>query len=153
EPPVHYLITNNDVSPNSATFYRILGDRVLKQTAVVKTGGIGVFGIGNVATKRVSILDNRLGQCAFISDAGTVDVAGISVPALRATGTFKAQSSDSAPFGMPIGNNGIFLYAGFTGSNTLATYRILRDCKLEFIQDVSASGLSGGILGRIVDFS
>src|SRR5262245_19745933 len=76
EPPVHYLITNNDVSPNSATFYRILGDRVLKQTAVVKTGGTGVFGIGNVATKRVSILDSRLGQCAFISDAGTVDVAG-----------------------------------------------------------------------------
>jgi len=152
-PAAHYLITNNDVSPNSATFYQILGNGELKQTAVVETRGTGVFGIGDVATKRVSILDNRLGQCAFISDAGTVDVAGISIPALRATGTFKAQSTDSAPFGMPIGNNGIFLYAGLTGSNTLATYRILRDCKLEFIQDVSASGLFGGILGRILDFS
>lgn len=153
ESDVRYLITNNDVSPNSATFYRIVGDRVPKQIAVVKTGGAGVFGVGNVATKRVSILDSRLGQCAFISDAGTVDVAGISIPALRATGTFKAQSTDSAPFGMPIGNNGIFLYAGFTGSNTLATYRILRDCKLEFIQDVSATGLTGEIFGRILDFS
>lgn len=149
-PAVHYLITNNDVSPNSATFYRILDDGVLKQTAVVKTGGMGVFGIGDVATKRLSILDSRLGQCAFISDAGTADVAGISILALRATGTFKAQNTDSAPFGMPVGNNGIFLYAGFTGSNTLATYRILRDCKLEFIQDVSASGLTGG---SILDLS
>jgi hypothetical protein len=150
-PPAHYLITNNDFSrANSATFYRILGNRVLKQTAVVKTGGTGVDGIGAVATKRVSILDSPLGQCAFISDAGTADVAGISVPALRATGTFKAQSTDSAPFGMPLGNNGTFLYAGFTGSNMLATYSVLPGCKLHFIQDVPASGLSSG---SILDFS
>src|SRR5256885_2002922 len=73
--PAHYLITNNDFSQaNSATFYTILGSVVLKQKAIVPTGGTGVEGVGAVATKRVSILNSATQQCAFISDAGTADV-------------------------------------------------------------------------------
>ena len=106
----HYLITNNDFSQgNSATFYTILDNHILKQAAVVKTGGTGVDGIGAVATKRVSILSTASQQCAFTSDAGSADVAGIEVRTLKAMGTFKAASTDTAPLGIPVGNNGKFL--------------------------------------------
>jgi 6-phosphogluconolactonase (cycloisomerase 2 family) len=141
----HYLITNNDNSRgNSATVYTILGDFLLKQKTVINTGGTGVDGLGAVATKRVSILNSPTQACAFLSDAGTADVAGISIPSLAATGTFKAASTDSAPFGMPVVNNGPYVYAGFTGSNTLATYQILPGCTLKFVQDIPASGVNGG---------
>jgi len=144
-PQPHYLITNNDFSQaNSATFFTIGDNHILNQTAVVPTGGTGVSGIGAVATKRVSILDRDGNRCAFISDAGSADVAGISIATLTASGAFKAASTDSAPFGVPVGNNGKFLYAGFTGSQTIATYQILPGCKLQFIQDVPAAGIAGG---------
>ncbi len=144
----HYLITINDSSQgNSSSFYTIVADFLLKQTAVVNTGGTGVDGIGSVATKRVSILNSSTQACAFISDAGTADVAGISIPTLTATGTFKAGSADSAPSGMAVVNNGTNLYASFGGSQTLATYQILPGCILQFVQDIAASGLGGaGIL-------
>src|SRR5207245_9166205 len=72
----HYLITNNDFSQgNSATFYTIsIG--TLTQTAVVNTGGTGNDGIGSVATKRVSVLRSSSHSCAFVSLAGSADVAG-----------------------------------------------------------------------------
>jgi hypothetical protein len=101
----HYLITNNDNSQgNSASVYTILGNTFLEQAAVIETGGTGVDGIGAVATKRVSILNGPTQACAFLSEAGSADVAGISIATLTATGTFKAESTDSASFGMPVVN-------------------------------------------------
>jgi len=141
----HYLITNNDHSQsNSATFYTIINNGSLRQVAVVSTGGTGVDGIGDVATKRVSVLSSSTQNCAFISDAGSADIAGISIATLTATGTFKAASTDSGPQGVGVVNNGTFLYASFTGSKTIATYQILSGCKLKFIRDIAASGLNGG---------
>ena len=141
----HYLITNNDNSRgNSANVYAITGNTVLMQTAVIDTGGTGVDGIGAVATKRLSILSSSTQACAFLADAGSADVAGISITTLTATGTFKAESTDSAPSGMTVVHNGKYVYAGFTGSNTLATYEIHPGCTLKFIQDIAAAGLNGG---------
>ena len=142
----HYLITNNDASRgNSATFYTIYDNFLLRQVAVVSTGGNGVDGIGAVATKRVSILNSSTQQCAFISDAGTADVAGISISTLQLTGRFPAQSTDSGSFGMGVVNNGTYVYASFTGSNTLATYAIQSGCKLQFLGDIAAAGVNGGM--------
>jgi hypothetical protein len=141
----HYLIANNDNSQaNTANVYTIVGNTFLQQVAVIDTGGTGVNGIGAVGTKRVSILKSPTQACAFLADAGSADVAGISITTLKATGTFKAESTDSAPFGMAVVNNGKNVYAGFTGSNTVATYEILPGCTLKFIQDVAAAGLNGG---------
>jgi hypothetical protein len=143
----HYLIANNDDSQgNSASFYSIHGDSSLKLAAVVKTGGTGVDG-GSVATKSLSILNTASQACAFVSDAGTADVAGISISTLTASGTFKAASTDSGSSGIAVVNNGTNLYASFGGSQTLATYQILPGCTLRFIRDIAASGLGGaGIL-------
>lgn len=140
-----YLITNNDHSrSNSATVYSIRDNTFLSQVAVILTGGTGNDGIGSVATKRISILNSATQACAFLADADSADVAGISLTTLTATGTFKAESTDSASFGMPVVHNGKYVYAGFTGSNTLATYEIQPGCTLKFIQDIPAAGLNSG---------
>ena len=140
----HYLITNNDFSQgNSATFYSI-SSGTLTQAAVVSTGGKGEDGLGSVATKRITILHNPTQSCAFVADAGSNDVAGISITSLTATGTFPASSGDNSSFSLPVTNNGSYLYAGFTGSGTIGTYQILSGCKLQFLADAAAVGLAGG---------
>ena len=141
----HFLITNNDFSQgSSATLYRIMANGSIHQAKLIKTGGTGVNGVGAVATKRVSTYNLYDQKCAFVSDAGTADVAGISVSNLTLTGTFKAASGDTAPSGMGVVNNGTYLYASLTGSNTIATYAILPGCILQYLQDIPAAGLSGG---------
>jgi hypothetical protein len=156
-PRPHYLITNNDasfstsLSGNSATFYTIMNNGTLKEVAVVNTGGTGIDGIGSTATRRVSVLSNATQNCAFISDAGSNDVAGISIGTLTATGTFPASSTDSASSGLGIANNGSYLYANFTGSKTIATYQISSGCTLTFIGDTAAGGLQS--FGSIIDMA
>src|SRR5581483_10976503 len=141
----HYLITNNDASfGNSATFYAIDGG-TLSQAAIVNTGGTGNDGIGSVATKRISILRSHSQSCAFVGDAGSGDVAGITIPALAASGTFKGSSTDNGlRAGIGVVNNGAYVYASFTGSGTIGTYQVLAGCKLKFLADTAAVGLAAG---------
>lgn len=145
-PAPHYLITNNDSSQgNSATFYTIVNTGALKESTVLSTGGTGIDGIGAVATKRVSVLQSPAQNCVFISDAGTNDVAAISIATLTTTGTFPAAATDSATAtGLGVVNNGKYVYASFSSSKTLAAYQIVSGCKLTFLGSVSASGVNGG---------
>ena len=142
----HYLITNNDNSQgNSATFYAITTTGLLKQVAVISTGGTGIDGIGTPASmKRVSILSKSVQDCAYISDAGSNDVAAISIPTLTLKGTFPASGTDNGSSGVGIVNNGSYLYASFASSKTIATYRISAGCKLTFLGDTAAAGLAAG---------
>jgi hypothetical protein len=141
----HYLITNNDVSPgNSASFFSISSNGSLQTPTVVSTGGNGVNGVGAVATKRVSVLYNSTQQCAYVSNAGSANLTAINIATLTVTGVFNAESTDSAPSGMGVVDNGKYVYASFTGSNTLATYQIVPGCKLTFLGDVDAVGLNNG---------
>ena len=143
----HYVITNNDNSQgNAAGFYTISGGS-LTPAALVKTGGTGIDGIGAVATKRVSVLRNSTQSCAFISDAGSSDIAGISVTSLALAGRFKGSSGDNGmAAGVGVVNNGTYLYASFTTSKTIAAFQIMSGCTLTFLQDVAASGLSGAAM-------
>jgi len=140
----HYLITNNDYSlGNSASFFTINGG-TLTRTAQVQTGGKGNDGIGSIATKRISIFLDPTQSCAFLGDANSNDVAGISITTLISTGTFKGSTGDSgSAAGIAVVNNGTYLYAGYSGSHTIATYQIQAGCQLKFLQDVAAMGISG----------
>lgn len=144
-PAPHYLITNNDNSQgNSATFYSIVADGGVREIALVNTGGTGIDGIGAVATKRVSVLGSSGQNCVFISDAGTNDVAGISIAGLAASGAFPASGTDSASAtGLGVVNNGKYIYGSFSSSKTIGTYQISAGCKLTFLGSTSAIGLGG----------
>ena len=148
---VHYLITNDDRSTNnSATFYTIIGG-ALTQTAVVSTGGSGNEGVGAVATKRISVLRTQSQGCAFLGEAGSNDVAGISILTLTASGRFMGSSGDyDSSSGLGVVNNGSYVYASFAGSGTIASYQILPGCQLMFLGDTTAKGLAGL---RVIDMA
>lgn len=141
----HYLVTNDDgLSANTATFYAIAADGSLSQKKIVKTGGTGIGG-GLLADARVNLLHDKAQSCVYVSDGGSNDVAAIDVATLKRTGTFKAGDKDSGGFGgIGLASNQHYLYAGFDYSGTIATYKILKGCKLKFLEDVPSYGLNGG---------
>jgi 6-phosphogluconolactonase (cycloisomerase 2 family) len=141
----HYVVTNDDNSlANTATFYSIAAGGKLLRKAVIKTGGTGI-GTGYFASARVNVLHNKTQSCVYVSNAGSSDVAAIDEGTLKRIGTFKASTKDDGHLsGIGMAANQHYLYAAFTSSNTIATYRILSVCKLQFLKDVIAVGLGGG---------
>lgn len=143
----HLLITNDDVSSaNTATFYTIFEKGGLKQKIVVSTGGTGLGG-GYFGTGRINVVHGNTHDCVYVSDATSNDIAGIDVYQFKLAGTFKASNSDNGnTLGVGIAVSAKYLYAGFSASNTIATYRLLIGCSLKFLNDVSVSGLNGGAI-------
>lgn len=149
----HYLITNNDNSQaNSATFYTIAGGGQLTQAAVVPTGGFGWDGLGYVITDKINVShDPTAGDCVFLSDYVLVngsphpDVTAISISTLKATGNFQGSQTDQVQnLGMGVTSNAGYVYANFTASQTIGTFKKMAGCKLQFVQDTAATGLGGG---------
>lgn len=142
----HFLVTNDDAIVNTATFYGIRTNGTIKQKLVVPTGGTGL-GTGYYATGRVGIMQGKFNKCVFISDGGSSDIASILVNTLTVAGNFKGSSTDSGNAeGIGLARSGRYLYASFTGSNTIGTFKIMAGCQLSFIGDVSTQGLNGGIV-------
>jgi hypothetical protein len=153
----HYLITNNDRSTaNSATFYIISAGGKLTQTAVVPTGGFGWDGLGSVATNKINVTHDNNGNCAYLSDwvsvggSGHPDVTAISIKTLTVAGNFQGSAGDQVSTnGMGLASNGSYVYAEFSQSQTIGTFKRLAGCKLQFMGDISAPGLNGGIVQGI----
>lgn len=146
----HYIITNdNEVPSNTVTVYTAGGgaNPRLTKTAVISTGGAGLSKTASdfFAASSVAVLRRANNQCAFVSDVGTSDVAGINIQTLAATGTFKGSSTDKASgIGMGLAMSNSNVYAAFTRSNTIGTFTIGAGCTLTFVGDVPAAGLSAG---------
>jgi hypothetical protein len=146
----HYLITNNDNSQgNSATFYTIGAGGKLTQAAVVSTGGLGWDGLGYVVTNKINVAHDRFaGDCVYLSDyvAGPhPDVTAISIATLAVTGQFQGSQTDQAQnLGMGLANNAGYVYANFTASQTIGTFKKMAGCQLQFLTDTPATGLGGG---------
>jgi hypothetical protein len=152
----HYLITNNDNSQgNSATFYTIGAGGQLTHATVVSTGGSGWDGLGYVVTNKINVAHDRVaGDCVYLSDyvAGPhPDVTSISIATLTVTGKFQGSQTDQATnLGMGLANNASYVYANFTASQTIGTFKKMAGCQLQFVADTPAVGLgSGSIVGMI----
>jgi len=146
----HYLITNDDVSslilPTGATFYAMGAGGLLSFKEQVVTGGEGIGG-GYFGAKRISVLDSGSEQCVYASEALTGDIVGIVVGTLDVGGSAFGSSTDSgAANGIGLAMNSQYLYAGFTSSNTIATFQVQLGCSLTFVNDVSVAGLQGGFI-------
>jgi hypothetical protein len=148
--PVHYLFTNNDPSgklSNSSTFFTVGATGLLTQKAVVTTGFGGIGG-GYFGMDKVKALQNGKQQCVFASDSFSGLVAGIVVSTLNVSGAFAPSATDTGQSnGVGLALSSKYLYASFTDSNTIGTFKILPDCKLKFIGDVNVLGLNGGSPG------
>ena len=145
-----YVITDDDNTfHNSLSFYTAggtMGTPTLTfafDTPTIAQGiGGGFFGL-----PRVNMLADPAAQCVYASDAGTdfSDIAAVSLATHQLTGTFKGSATDIGDangIGIVVGPN--YLYAAFTGSNTIATFAVQAGCQLMFIDDVAAAGLNGG---------
>jgi hypothetical protein len=90
----HYLITNDNQNPNTATVFILGGtqtDPLLTDPVAVGTGGVGT-GSPNDAAKTVITVNVGTTACAFVSNTGSGTVAGIRLPY-----TLPEPSQDPAP--------------------------------------------------------
>jgi 6-phosphogluconolactonase (cycloisomerase 2 family) len=145
----HYLITNDDAPGffhSSVTFYTVGTDGQLTMKKQVATAGKGIAG-GYFAANRVTVLNSGKSQCVYASDAGSGDITGIVVPTLKVAGSVKGSSTDGGTSnGIGLAMNSHHLYASFTDSNTIGTFRVEPGCKIKFVGDTNVGGLQGGIV-------
>jgi|ERR1700722_1629381 hypothetical protein len=144
-----YLVTNDDLAgqlPSSGTFFTIGTSGALSNPNRVNLGGSGSGG-GYFAANRVSMLSNTTTPCAYISLGGSNEVSAVDINTQQDIGNFPAGSGDSGhDNGVGLANNGSYLYANFTSSQTLATYAIGSGCVLQFLSDITPIGLHAGNL-------
>ncbi len=145
--PSHYVFTNNDPSGKvsySATFYAVGTGGLLTQKAVVTTGFGGIGG-GYFGQDKIRALQKGGEQCVYVSDSFTGLIGAIVVQTLELAGAFAGSQDDNGQTnGVGLATNGSYLYASYTTSNTIGTFKILSNCNLKFLGDVDANGLNGG---------
>jgi len=147
--PSSVLITNDDLPgqlPSSGTFFAIGTTGALSNPNRVSLGGSGSGG-GYFGSNRVNILNNPTTPCAFLSLGGSNVVSAVDINTQQDIGNFQAASGDSGhDNGIGLVNNGTYLYANFTSSETLATFSIGTGCTLQFLGDIAPIGLHNGNL-------
>lgn len=143
-----YVITNDDgLTHTYASFYLAGGTQgapTLTYQQSVNTTGLGIGG-GFFGTPRLAMVPSSSPQCLFVSDAGSGDIAALNMPAQTLVGTFQGSTNDNGTsngIGMAVNQN--YLYAGYTLSNTIATFSVGSGCQLSFLGDITVTPLNGG---------
>ncbi len=143
-----YVIANDDGTLHSyATFFTAggtQGNPTLTYLTNVNTQGLGIGG-GFFGTPRLAMLPSSSAQCVYVSDAGTGDIAVVNVQTQTLVGNYTASSNDNGTsngIGMVLNQN--YLYAGYTLSNTIATFSVGSSCQLTFLGDITVTPLNGG---------
>jgi len=138
---VKYLITNDNVNPNTATFYEIGGN--LTAPTLTLLVAVGTGGAGNIsntgASKTVNVANVGKEACAYISNVKSGNITGIVIRSQKYEGIFSASTKDTGLTGLV--SNGTYLYAAYN-SKTIATFQMSAKCSLSFVGDVSAVGLA-----------
>lgn len=142
-----YLITNDDLPgelASSGTLFTIGTGGALSDPSRISLGGPGIGG-GYFNANRVSVLNNPTNPCAYLSLAGASEISVVDINSQENVGNVAGSATDSGKTnGIGLVNNGVYLYANFTSSNTLATFAIGSGCALQFLSDISPIGLQGG---------
>lgn len=145
----HYLITNDDVAPfftSGISFFTVGagGSLVLKEQ--VQTEGSGIGG-GYFGLNRIVVLNDSAGSCAYASNATTGNITGVSIDALQPGGsTFGSSSDTGISNGIGLAINAQYLYASFSDSSNIGTFQVQPGCALSFVNDVTVTGLQGGVV-------
>ncbi len=143
-----YVMTNDDGTlHNYSSFYTavvVQGQPTLTNQHGVLTEGTGIGG-GFFGANRVVLPPSSTAQCEYISDANSGDIAAINIQTQQLVGTSMGSSNDigtSNGIGMAMNQN--YLYAGYTLSNTIATFSVGAGCQLTFLGDITVAPLNGG---------
>jgi len=149
----HYVVTNDDVPPalaTSATFFTVGTDGLLTMKAKVLTGRGGIAG-GYFAANRVTVLNSGNAECVYVSGAQGGEVDGISVKTLRIGGHAVGTTNDTgASNGVGLAMNSKYLYASYTDSSNIGTFRVQPGCSVSFVGNITVGGLQGGVVDGMV---
>jgi len=138
-----YVVTNDDPG---VSFFAVGPNGQLTLLQQFQIGGFG-NAAGFFGTNRLAVLDSGNQQCVYASVSSTGDITGISVSTLSIGGSASGSPTDNgAANGIGLAVNSQYLYASFTSSNTIGTFQVLSGCSLSFVNDVSVSGLAGGMI-------
>ena len=106
------------------------GAPTLTYQNAVNTGGKGIGG-GFFAAPRVNLVPDAAAQCVYASNATTGDISGINVQTQTLAGVFPASGTDVGDAnGIGLVLNANYFYAGYSTSNTIATFSVLPGCAL-----------------------
>jgi len=144
---IRYLITNDDSppkTPTSSTLFKLAPNGLPEDPTRISLGGVGAGG-GYFAASRVSVLHSTTAACAFLSLGSSGEISALDLHTQRNAGDFSAAATDSGlSNGIGLVNNGTYLYASFSSSNTLATFSVFPGCGLQFLGDISPLGKHQG---------
>lgn len=149
-----YLMTNDDPPLKStsvgSTVFTIAADGTPQNPIKVTMGGSGGGG-GYFNANRISVLNNS-DACAYGSLSGSGEIGGIEITQFQDVGDFPGSSTDAGvDNGIGLANNGTYLYANFSSSDTIATFSILPGCTATFLGDITAIGKNlGDVKGMAV---
>jgi 6-phosphogluconolactonase (cycloisomerase 2 family) len=143
-----YVITNDDAGGvSSASFYLAGGSQGAPTLTFARSVSIVGQGIGGgfFGTPRLAMLPTSSPQCLYVSDAGTQDIAAINLQTQTLAGNFPPSMNDNGSSnGIGLAVNQNYLYAGYTQSNTIATFSVGAGCTLSFLGDITVTPLNGG---------
>jgi 6-phosphogluconolactonase (cycloisomerase 2 family) len=149
----HYVVTNDDVPPalaTSVTFYTVGANGLLNMKAKVLIGRGGIAG-GYFAANRVNVINSGNAQCVYASVAQAGEINGISVKTLKIGGHAVGSTKDTgASNGVGLAMNSQYLYASFTDSSDIGTFKVQAGCSLKFVGDITVGGLRGGVIDGMV---
>jgi len=145
-----YVITNDSqpFSGNSTSVFKVVGSG-LSFVTTISTGGVGRS--STFASPGINITRTSNSACLYIADAGSSktypngDIAAIN-QSLNVVGNFVGSSTDSGTdkgIGLATSKKG-FLYAAYSTSQTIGTFKINSNCSLTFIGDTPAVGIRNG---------
>ncbi len=147
--PMHFLVSNDDTGlvfpPSTVTFYAVAADGSLTGPTRVSTAGNGIAG-GYFGANRVLVAGGP-DSCIYASNAQSENIAGIDAHTRKLTATFHGSHADNrlARNGIGLAMSGRHLYAAFSGSGNIGAFQILPGCALQFVGDIHAQGLNGGM--------
>ena len=147
---VHFLVTNDDAAtvfpPSTVSFYAIAADGSLASPTRVSTGGNGIAG-GYFGAARVLVAPSGLDACVYASNAQSENIAGIDARTHKLAGPFRGSVPDHklARNGIGLAVSSSHLYASFSGSGNIGAFQIQPGCTLQFMGDLHAQGLNGGL--------
>src|SRR5262249_22918021 len=147
--PTRVIVTNDDLPmflPNTITVYNVAPDGSITSQGKLNTLGYGNAG-GYFSTSRIKVIRDGASDCAFVSNAWSGDVSGISLSDRKVLGTFRGADTDLGPdngISLVLNDDHSYLYAGYTTSNTIGTFSVEPGCALTYVGSIVATGKNGG---------
>src|SRR5690349_23764602 len=147
-----YVVTNDDTPfpfPNGVSFFSEDGSGLLTFQQQVNTNGYGISG-GYFGENRLAVANDGQENCVFASQASSGNIVGVIVSSQTVGGVaFGSETDTGLSNGIGLLASGGYLYASFTDSNTIGTFKIQTGCNLMFINDTTVSGLNGGVINAM----